>query len=260
MDHTPSNIYESLIDGIDLNEAVEIDGAAILELNGCIAGVDKQEYPSLGSTPEKPVSRAKKGKAKEVADVPAKEVPTKSKKLSQRERREGKDNPDKHAILIESCFQHRAPSIDGRQSAINSLSDKEKLKSSLVKTRMCHSVEAGKPCPHGETCRFAHTPEELRLSLCLFDSTCRFVRVVGGTLENVQGCKVCHHKHTKETNEQFTSRVAKAGPKLFPKPAQSARRNHREEETVLRVPMELAEKAMEMAMVAGNRNIRVEII
>ena len=80
--------------------------------------------------------------------------------------------------------------------------DKEKLANSLHKTRMCSSLE----CQYGENCRFAHSLDELKISNCLFEQRCRFVRMSNGELINY-GEKVCSHKHPHETKETFLSRT-----------------------------------------------------
>lgn len=41
-----------------------------------------------------------------------------------------------------------------------------------VRTKPCLSVIKGIPCPHGDKCRFAHTPEELQIKSCHFGDRC----------------------------------------------------------------------------------------
>jgi hypothetical protein len=55
--------------------------------------------------------------------------------------------------------------------------DKQKLTNSFVKTRMCTTVDKNENCRHGENCRFAHSLDELKISNCLFEQRCRFVRM-----------------------------------------------------------------------------------
>jgi hypothetical protein len=93
-----------------------------------------------------------------------------------------------------------------RTGAYEILSDKEKLASSLIKSKMCSSVGKNEECQHGENCRFAHSLDELKTSNCLFEQRCRFVRMSNGKLVN-NGEKVCFHKHPHETNETFMSRT-----------------------------------------------------
>ena len=95
---------------------------------------------------------------------------------------------------------------DQRSSAYEILADKEKLASSLAKSKMCSSVGKNEQCHHGENCRFAHSLDELKISDCLFEQRCRFVRMSNGKLVN-NGEKVCSHKHPHETKETFMSRT-----------------------------------------------------
>ena len=99
-----------------------------------------------------------------------------------------------------------------RQSQISSaydvLADKEKLASSLHKTRMCNSLHTNEPCQHEDKCRFAHSLDELKISDCLFGQRCRFVRMSNGELINTDNTtKVCTHKHQHESTESFMRRT-----------------------------------------------------
>ena len=93
-----------------------------------------------------------------------------------------------------------------RMDAFEILANKEKLEAGLVKTRMCNSVDKKETCPHAENCRFAHSLDELKISVCLFGDRCRFVRVWNGKLYN-NGAKVCNHKHPQEDDDEFITRV-----------------------------------------------------
>jgi hypothetical protein len=98
--------------------------------------------------------------------------------------------------------------IMSRKSAYDILADKERLATSLTKTRMCKSVDANEPCQHGDECRFAHSLDELKISDCLFEQRCRFVRMSNGELINVDSTKkVCSHKHPHENIETFMRRT-----------------------------------------------------
>lgn len=100
----------------------------------------------------------------------------------------------------------RKQNCDQRTEAYEILADKEKLASSLTKSKMCSSVDKNEECQHGENCRFAHSLDELKISNCLFEQRCRFVRMSNGKLVN-NGEKVCSHKHPHETKETFMSRT-----------------------------------------------------
>ena len=94
--------------------------------------------------------------------------------------------------------------------------DKEKFASSLFKTRMCTTVDKNEKCQHGDNCRFAHSLDELKISNCLFEQRCRFVRMSNDKLINY-GEKVCSHKHPHETKENFFSRIGLDRYKSCPK-------------------------------------------
>ena len=96
--------------------------------------------------------------------------------------------------------------VDQRTGAFQILADKEKLAGSLIKSKMCSSVGKNEKCQHGEDCRFAHSLDELKISNCLFEQRCRFVRMSNGKLVN-NGEKICSHKHPHETKETFMSRT-----------------------------------------------------
>jgi len=94
---------------------------------------------------------------------------------------------------------------DQRTNAYNILADKEKLASSLIKSRMCSSVDKKEVCQNSN-CGFAHSLDELKISNCLFEKRCRFVQMSNGELVN-NGEKVCSHKHPQETDEKFMIRT-----------------------------------------------------
>ena len=93
-----------------------------------------------------------------------------------------------------------------RANAYETLADKEKIGKSLIKTRMCHSVDKKEPCPHGDNCRFAHDLDELNVSDCLFHDKCYFVQMHNGVLCN-HGEKICRHKHPQETKQNVFLRT-----------------------------------------------------
>ena len=88
------------------------------------------------------------------------------------------------------------------------LVDTKGMRKSLVKSRMCRSVETGTVCPHGHRCRFAHSCEELVVADCFFSDACNRVRWVKstGVFKNC-GKNKCMHKHPGESKEQALRRV-----------------------------------------------------
>ena len=196
-------------------------------------------------------------------------------------------------------------SLKQRTEAYGILADKEKLGMSLLKTRMCNSIDKSEPCQHEGNCRFAHDLSELNIAPCLFGENCRFVRAQNGKLFNT-GEKVCNHKHPHESRECFLYRVglnryknqdiqqtntrkvqalppppppppiqpkfeiqALPPPPIQPKfeyapPPQTTVETKEINQAkdsqilVIRVPRELAARALEIALNNGKTNIQVE--
>jgi hypothetical protein len=147
-------------------------------------------------------------------------------------------------------------------------------------TQMCRSVETNEPCRHGNNCRFAHDTSELVFLYCSFGLGCRNVdRQSSGVYKNKTG-KTCNHMHPGETKTSVFNRAGIKTDKSISMPTapsntikthqmsdqdktktvcRSVKSSH-EEETVIRVPKELALQAMEIAMKSGKTKIRIEIV
>ncbi len=138
------------------------------------------------------------------------ELPIESEKSENIRRTSAKKTPTKiilgHRSYEEELREKDEYYLDHGTNVYDILADKEKLASSLVKSKMCSSVDKNEQCQHGEHCRFAHSLDELKISNCLFEQRCRFVRMSNGNLVN-NGEKVCSHKHPHETTESFMSRT-----------------------------------------------------
>ena len=155
--------------------------------------IDAHEFPVLGYEPKKekdlsftPVNT--KGRAKRVPEIEAAFF-----------------QPKEHAPLSERNTDRN----NARTAAFNALADvkTEKTQERLYKTRMCHSVETGEVCPHGDGCRFAHSSNELRTAPCLFGGDCCFVRWRNGNYFNNPGPKVCTFLHLEETKRGYCARL-----------------------------------------------------
>ena len=258
--------------------------------------LNEDEYPSLTT---EPVQKTPKTPTK----TPQKSTTTRPK--NQRERREAVLS-EAETELLQNCFannsyvenrkatekKERASAVR-RQQALHALSDKEKLKERLEKTRMCRSVADNAVCPHGTNCRFAHSEEELVIPVCLFDRDCRYVEFCeNGGVKN-RGSRPCKQKHTGENKAQYMQRINQLSSKsrkassppsaaapMIPRQLQLNKAPEvskeavlpektlvseeaqvcEDPETVLIVPFDLAPAAMEAAIKAGNRRIRVEIV
>jgi hypothetical protein len=93
--------------------------------------------------------------------------------------------------------------------------DKKKLDAKVKKSQMCNSVKNGiiSVCPHGKSCRFAHTVEELTPLMCQHSKLCKFVELNGDCYCNI-GDKICFYQHVDEKIEDYLIRVGlkKRGP------------------------------------------------
>jgi hypothetical protein len=174
------------------------------------------DFPTLGQ--EKKTEPEKSGlKSENISRTSAKKTPTKIM-LGHRSYEDE---------LREKDSYYEQENTDQRTSVYDILADKEKLASTLIKSKMCSSVDKNEECQHGEDCRFAHSLDELKISNCLFEQRCRFVRMSNGNLVN-NGVKVCSHKHPHETKEAFMSRTGldryksgrKTQPQVSPQQAQ----------------------------------------
>ena len=201
----------------------------------------------------------------------------------------------KQKQVIEVPFKSRIAEIksDQRSQAFEQLGNKDQLAQSLLKTRLCNSIQEKKECPHGDKCRFAHSEKELEFAKCFFGMQCRFVDLNQGKWYNAVGKgKCCSHIHPNETvsdcrirlglvkeNEiQLTKTIVeKVLIREDDIPKDDIRKDVirkdviREddiqgdadatpEETVLRVPKFLAVQALELAIKSGKMNIRIEIL
>jgi hypothetical protein len=72
------------------------------------------------------------------------------------------------------------------------------------KTRMCDFVDTGRPCRHGEKCRFAHSIDEL--AMCQFGTECKFVELCDGKWVNVTE-KICTFRHSGENDSSYRKRT-----------------------------------------------------
>jgi hypothetical protein len=169
------------------------------------------DFPTLGqeNKPEKTEPEKSGLKSENISRTSAKKTPTKIM-LGHRSYEDE---------LREKDSYYEQENTDQRTSVYDILADKEKLASTLIKSKMCSSVDKNEECQHGEDCRFAHSLDELKISNCLFEQRCRFVRMSNGNLVN-NGEKVCSHKHPHETKEAFMSRTGldryKSGRKTQP--------------------------------------------
>jgi hypothetical protein len=182
----------------------------------------------------------------------------------------------------EQCRREYHPQVpvyksNQRTVGFEALGDKDGLAKRLVKTKICHNLEKFGKCTR-DVCTFAHTPEELNDPECVFGKSCHKSN--------------CYFKHNYETRDEYRNRrgikfpeintevdgeiqysdlvscvlseektvgkkyMQKSTPPPPPPPSPCAL----ESETVLRVPQELVEDAIKLAIFQGKTTIRVEIV
>lgn len=88
------------------------------------------------------------------------------------------------------------------------------------KTKMCKSVEEGRKCINGDSCRFAHDIKQLSIKDCIFASRCTFVNsdTINGNIvytNNNTKQKLCQFLHPGETIENYVSRMTHTKPSLL---------------------------------------------
>ncbi len=184
-----------------------------------------------------------------------------------------------HNTYAEQRRQERACRSDRRTVGFEALGDEDTLAERLLKTKVCWNLKKYGNCTH-KICTFAHTPEELNDPECVFGNTCR-------------RRETCTFKHRDETSEDYRKRrgIKFPPPKLklnenlegevgegkieYTDLVRSVLedenvKNHRTRaqpptrtnagELVLRVPMEMAKAAMELAIAQNKTNIRIEVV
>lgn len=109
---------------------------------------------------------------------------------------------DEKVILV--IIKPKEKNINNRSKGFEILKDKNKIDTSLSKTKMC---SYGNDCPRGKNCRFAHSKDELKISSCVFGDSCKFIKYTENGIENICKTKICLHKHPKETEQDFINRT-----------------------------------------------------
>ena len=92
-----------------------------------------------------------------------------------------------------------------RQGANPELMKKPDLSVIYKNTRMCKAVLEGKTCENISECTYAHVPEDLRISPCLFGNNCHNV-IKNDEYENKEG-KKCFFIHPEENEENYRKRL-----------------------------------------------------
>lgn len=168
--------------------------------------------------------------------------------------------------------------------------------SNKLRTRVCNTLNNGDTCLHGDNCRYAHHIDQLSILHCIHGDSCTFINVTrNGVYTNTSNRK-CYRKHPSETDSNYCRRVgiSKAifttshpiNRKFVSKNSEEVNKDIEDlpydiiqpttppsspvlseyneqlvsDETVLKVPEELAMVAMEIALKTGKTNIRIVLV
>ena len=111
---------------------------------------------------------------------------------------------DIEKLLSDNSFSLQLLKDSQRDTGFDILKDKKKIDKNMSKTKMC---TLGKNCHRGIYCRFAHDKNELVQSNCVFGDTCKFIKKDCNNYINISKTKICKHKHTNETDDNFLNRT-----------------------------------------------------
>ena len=85
---------------------------------------------------------------------------------------------------------------------------KKEHRPAVKRWRPCRSVELGRPCNRGDSCRSAHSLEELTIEHCRFHNCGRCARRPDGTFYNVaNGDRPCGYIHEGERHDNYLRRL-----------------------------------------------------
>lgn len=97
--------------------------------------------------------------------------------------------------------------FDKRVDAFNILSNRDRMKKNLCKTKLCKFVSYNKECIYGTSCQFAHTLDELKVNNCFFGNDCNRITFKDNKIFNTNDRNKCMHFHPGETKSEFLART-----------------------------------------------------
>lgn len=164
-----------------------------------------------------------------------------------------------------------------RTEGFNKIADKKEFTKTLAKTKFCQNVIKGGKCTR-DVCTFAHNLEEFSPN-CAFGGACKFEH---------SKTKPCPFLHPGTTIVEYCKKIGipswvvdKSSPEVakpvkpaetvkphvLPKPVEKpveiikpVERQVEEEETLIKVPAEIAMMAVELALKQGKKNIRLIVL
>lgn len=103
-----------------------------------------------------------------------------------------------HSLKVDgvnyNTFQKKKHKFQKRTEAFSILSNKDKIKTSLYKTKMCN-----KPNCNRINCNYAHSHSELKIRKCFFGNECMYKHSKN---------KMCMFIHPDETIESYKLRIS----------------------------------------------------
>ena len=138
----------------------------------------------------------------------------KNAKRSERRQKSVSPSPRQEEVLEESLeplvkFQKGAPPPPPPPPPQSTLPVRPlPLKS---RSRVCRYAKWGDPCPNGDNCDGAHSPEEFFPRTCGFGDSCRFIQWSGVSFTNTKE-KVCVFIHPSENEEWYYTRTGRRPP------------------------------------------------
>jgi hypothetical protein len=206
-----------------------------------IRTITREEFDTIEQRPRTPVVKTKAKKKvvkKEEGWTTVKRTskrspksPPKSTPKSTPKKKGGRGTPLQMEFgvgIIAAAKQERCKTdarFAARTKGFEMLGSPEEMKTKLKGTRMCRSVALKKRCPHGKTCRFAHSLDELVRKECAFGAGCRLVKSLGNGMyqdkPSKRTGKTCSCWHQDEKEESYCKRMkiplGKSPKKVAPK-------------------------------------------
>jgi hypothetical protein len=130
--------------------------------------------------------------------------------------------------VVESCDQTPLPLFtDPRSDAFVLLNDKISTRNRLLRTKICNNIQPNERGEFGvcfrKYCDFAHSLEELKDPMCLFDSNCRNLQGRINRDGSIQPNSQCSFRHGFETREEWLTRTGKTLP-ILPRTSENTRK------------------------------------
>jgi hypothetical protein len=191
------------------------------------------------------------------------------------------DNVDENSeqkTNFDSDFDDNNNDCDEEEVIIDVAMTKKYINNDRMKcTKLCNSIKQHMHC-YNKNCTFAHKRDEMNVQNCSYGSKCNKISYINNIATN-STVNICEFIHPIETHLSFFERIGApvmAYPPPPPSPPSQSQPQHKsnpyasttanvqslaqEDEYYVRVPVELAANALEMAIKNGHKNIRIEVV